>query len=158
MVKVEPNAWHLVDPGYLIHSACPLPSVGTRIYSTSYSRIELERIADHAVTLSTVQGENRRYRLTYKTIPVDESAFVRAWEASFLWEMMTYPIVSTVREGCQIYIQKGRVVVRSTDSSHVAELSQESLAVEIARRTGIAAEIVAKALSWLPSSTTRSSP
>lgn len=158
IVKLEPNAWHLVDPGYLIHFPCLLPSVGSQMYSTSHSRIELERIGECAVTLSTVQGADRRYRLTYKTTPVDESAFQLAWDASFSWEMMTYPIIATVREGSQIYIQKSRVVTRSLDSSQVAELPHDSLAVEIARMTGISTEIVARALACLPSKTMRRSP
>jgi arylamine N-acetyltransferase len=156
IVRLEPRAWHLIDPGYMINTPCQLPSstqdhqnmLALR-YELGHTRIELRPSVERGcVELYTIRGElPPRYRLTYKIEPVDQSAFETAWDRSFSWEMMTYPVLSVLEGDRHIYLQRNKLLVRSGSESMQITLSPEELALELGPRVGIAPEVLLRALT-----------
>lgn len=150
IVKLTPTEWSLIDPGYLIHQPAPLPTTGSKVVETPFNRLEL-RVASSPdrIELFTLDGTSSRSRLTYKVTPVDKALFQRAWDASFSWEMMTYPIVSGIRGKEQIYLQKNALLRRSPTYSKRQEMDTARLACEISQRLGIDLSLVQRALTLL---------
>ena len=147
------NDWHLIDPGYLIHSPCRIPASGVARYEQTFNAIELKvEQAPERISLSTLNldqsGElTYRYRLTYKTSPVDTAQFYAAWDRSFDWDMMGYPIISTISGDSQIYLQKRTLSIRSRENSTRIQLSDTDKIKEIALRSGISMDLIKRALT-----------
>jgi arylamine N-acetyltransferase len=141
----------LVDPGYLICTPIKIPASGSLEHTTSHSTLLLTRLpGEEKVDLATIEaGRPPRYRLTYKLEPVDDTAFKVAWERSFDWEMMTYPVISSVRGDSHLYIQKKSLTIRSQGRVERTHLTEEELAIEVSRRLSLSPEIVRKALLYL---------
>jgi hypothetical protein len=145
------EGWQLLDPGYLIFSPCIIPDSGSLHYELLLSSIELRLLEQSRLELYTtaldVSGSLRsRYRLTYKLAPVDPAEFARAWDRSFDWEMMTYPIVSAIREESLIYLQKDSLLVRSRNTTTRVALTDEQIVTELATRLGVSKDVVSRAL------------
>jgi arylamine N-acetyltransferase len=133
----------------------PSPESGTVRYTLPLGTIELRaedrpnRVAlftsqiDQAGTLTT------RYRLTYKTIPVDHADFSKAWERSFDWEMMRIPIVSAIVNDSHLCIQNNSLLIRSQTSSTRITLQNEELAREIANRLNFSLDVVRRVFAIL---------
>lgn len=150
IVKLTPTEWSLIDPGYLIHQPVPLPATGSHFVETPFNHLELRVTSSpDRIELLTLNETSSRSRLTYKITPVDEAHFQRAWDASFSWEMMTYPIVSGVRGSEQIYLQKSALLRRSSTGSERQEMDTARLACEISQRLGIDLSLVQRALTLL---------
>lgn len=90
-----------------------------------------------------------RYRLTYKTTPVDAESFDRAWERSFYWEMMTYPIISTIINEHHIYLQKNNLLLRGPLKSSRRTVDADTLVSELAPTLGICADVFRRALRYI---------
>jgi arylamine N-acetyltransferase len=160
LVALAPQSWHVIDPGYLIHTPCLLPKTASRAdlalrYALAHGAIELrptdtpERVDLYTIPSAVTQHTTTpRYRLTYKTTPVDPESFNRAWERSFSWEMMTYPIVSAVINDRHIYLQKKNLLVRSASESTRFTVTADTLVSELAPKLGISAEVLRRALSY----------
>jgi arylamine N-acetyltransferase len=152
---LESVSWHLIDPGYLITNPCKLPSSGTSRYTLPITSLELRALAPtDRVELYTTIGSSSasnplKYRLTYKTTPVDEETFHTAWDRSFDWEMMTYPIISSVIGDTQVYVQKNNLIVRSSTQSTKVTLDEGTLIREVGVKLGLAEEVVRQALTYL---------
>jgi hypothetical protein len=148
-------AWQLLDPGYLIFTPCTIPSSGTLRYDLPLTPIELvaspipERVELYTVTASPKGELIRKLRLTYKVRPVDELEFTIAWDRSFGWEMMQYPIISSLVGDTHVYFQKSALLLRSPSQSTREILTQERMLDEITQRLGISRDIVKRALSCL---------
>lgn len=141
---------HLLDPGYLITSPVPLPATGELRLRTAFNQIVLK--AQHGgeqVELHTVQQGQQSLRLTFTTSPVDHGEFLRAWDASFDWDMMNYPLLTRVAAGRQLYLNKNRLQVRTVADVERAEIAPERLVERIATEFGIAPEVAARALAVL---------
>jgi len=138
---------HLLDPGYLIVQPLPLFHEGERRFPTPFNELVL-RAQDNGRTLElwTAQSGRLTYRLTYKTDPCDSGAFLRAWAASFEWEMMCYPVLTQVRDGRQLYLQANRLQIRDQHSVQRLELDPEQLPARIAHEFGLAPAMVQQAL------------
>jgi arylamine N-acetyltransferase len=153
--RAHDRAWQLLDPGYLIYTPCPIPTAGSTLLELPVQPIRLEPSpCGSRVDLFTLRANERgaleaRYRLTYKLTPVDEPDFNRAWDRSFSWEMMRYPVVSLFSEGTQFYLQKDQLLIRSGTESRRVRLSREQIIEELSTKLGIDSPIVAKALSFL---------
>lgn len=148
------GAQHLIDPGYLIFSPVAIPLQGELTFETPFSTVRLTRVAalSEALELATVERDGRlRYRLTYKTTPVDEADFKVAWRRSFEWEMMTYPVISSISGDTQVYIQKSSLTLRSKGGSSRINLTQDALIHEVATRLSIDPVVVRRALGYLSS-------
>lgn len=138
---------HLVDPGYLIVDPVPLDTSGATRIRTPFNEVELApREGGGKIDLYTIQKGNRTFRLTFKNHPADPSEFMRAWDESFDWEMMQYPVLTRVAGDRQIYVQGRRLQVRSHEDVRREEIDVEALLEAIVRDFGIAPEIARRAL------------
>jgi hypothetical protein len=155
--RIEPGSWHLIDPGYLITTPCKLPVSGSARYTLPITTLELRALpATDYVELSTAIGAASptaplKYRLSYKTTPVDDQTFHTAWDRSFDWEMMTYPIISTVVGNTQVYIQKNNLIVRSITQSTKVTLDDATLIREVSAKLSLAEDVIRRALTYLRS-------
>jgi arylamine N-acetyltransferase len=140
---------HLLDPGFLIVDPIPISSSEQGI-ETGFKRLLLAPEGrDDRISLSTVRGNSKTYRLTYKTSPVEVGEFSRAWDASFDWEMMQYPLLTRTVASSQVYLRGSRLQVARTDSVEKCEMGREDMISKISREFCIRPEIVAHALSIL---------
>ncbi|HOW51462.1 MAG TPA: arylamine N-acetyltransferase [bacterium] len=137
---------HLVDPGYLIHRPVPFPQ-GTPVTADNrFNTVELVPVdGGRKVELYTKSGNDRKYRLTYKMTPVDGLTFGVAWESSFAWEMMAYPVLTRVTAAAHHYLQGGELRVRAGGKTARHRLSAEGSGHFIAEQMGISPDIIEKA-------------
>lgn len=137
----------LMDPGYLMCFPIALPSHEPVIISTEFNTIELVPLDNgKKVELHTSVKGNRKLRMTYKIRPVDDFAFAVAWEQSFAWEMMTYPVITRISAGEHQYLQDRKLSIRSGETTRRSELASDLQAEVICNTLGIHKEIVKKAL------------
>ncbi|MFP4164657.1 MAG: hypothetical protein ACLFQB_10135 [Chitinispirillaceae bacterium] len=137
----------LLDPGYLLFEPALLCPTESTVIETGTNIIELKPLMNgKRVELHTVYRKNRKLRLTYKIVPVDSVQFARAWESSFAWEMMTYPVLTRRSNGHQQYLQGNRFAVYSQNDSQRFELTSETRAGLISSTFGIDPSIIKKAM------------
>ena len=116
----------LLDPGFLILEPVALPRERPLRLSTPFNDLVLEpREAGGRVELHTIQEGRTAHRLTYRAGPADAGEFLKAWEESFDWDMMKTPLLTRVREGSQLYLHGGRLLVRTREGSTRTEISPE---------------------------------
>ncbi len=141
---------HLLDPGYLIVDPVPLDITdpGRRLV-TRFNQLQLVPGSSDRLELHTIEQENRRYRLTFKTSPVDAAQFQAAWDSSFDWDMMHYPLLTKVTEDQQLYMRGGHLQRRSPTDVRREDVPPEELAERIAREFNIHEEVIRKALAVL---------
>lgn len=154
------NQPHLVDPGYLITEPIPLDPTREQRRKTAFHELRLrpQENPNRLDLFTTVAdprnrqtGERTTYRLTFKTQPVDAGEFLRVWQESFAWEMMNYPVLTTVQAGAQHYLQGHRLQVRRHDSVERLVMADDSqLAEQMVREFGISADVVQQALRLFP--------
>ncbi|MBN1984257.1 MAG: arylamine N-acetyltransferase [Chitinivibrionales bacterium] len=143
---------HLLDPGYLIVNPIPLDITCSRVIKTSFNDLVLIPHTDSKkIDLCTEQNGERKYRLTFKTDPVDMGDFVKAWHGSFKNSMMRYPVVTRLVNDRQLYLQQDKLVERGRNFNQRRKLTQQESVIAIADKFGIDASIVRKALLMLQS-------
>jgi len=146
-VEAEP---HLLDPGFLIVRPIPLSGVPARNIDTGFNRLVIaagER-ADQ-FSLSTLRDGAETYRLTYKTNPVDQGEFLRAWDASFGWEMMRYPLLTRNAGAEQVYLRGSRLQITRAGLVESSEIAGENLAARIASEFRLNPSLIRQAFSIL---------
>lgn len=140
----------LLDPGFLINQPVRLPSLEPIIRSTGFNTIELvPHDAGRKVELFTIANKSRRSRLTYKINPLDGPTFGRAWERSFAWEMMTYPVLTRYSNGIQHYLQGNTLRIRKNGQTTRQTLSPDEEYEFISKTLGINKTVIKKAFSVL---------
>lgn len=140
----------LLDPGYLIHQPVYLPTTEPVTITSGFQTLELcPHDAGRRVELFTIANNNRRSRLTYKVAPVDGPTFGRAWERSFTWEMMTYPVLTRYADGIHHYLQGEQLRIRSAEGTTRRTLSADDEYVFISKTLGIHPTIIKQAFSAL---------
>jgi arylamine N-acetyltransferase len=146
LIIISANGPLLLDPGYLLFVPTLLPTDVPVFVDSGYNQIELIPLLNGSKVefYTTVKG-NRKLRLVYKSSPVDAIAFERAWEQSFAWEMMTYPVLTRVAAGQHHYIQGDKVSIRNSDRTERTLLTPDMKFDFIAKNMGINIEIVKKA-------------
>lgn len=146
LVLVQNAELLLLDPGYLIHTPIRLPTLTPVTVSTSFNTLELApRDAGQKVDLITIVNTDRRPRLTYKIALVDGQTFGRAWERSFAWEMMTYPVLTRYSNGVHYYLQGNQLRIRDQQRTTRRTLSPEERQAVMCQTFGLNKRIVAKA-------------
>lgn len=146
LMIVRPDGLLLLDPGYLLFTPVLLPREHSVSVQTGYNIIELVPLQNgEKVEFYTVVKGNRKLRLVYKVKPVDPVQFAQAWEQSFKWEMMTYPVLTRVSAGQHHYLQGKNLAVRSADGTKRSVLTPEMQASFISESMGINKDIVLKA-------------
>lgn len=140
----------LLDPGFLIHQPVRLPTTEPEIISRGFNTIELVPLeAGRKIDLVTVTGGSRRNRLTYRLSPVDAETFCLAWDRSFTWEMMRYPVLTRYQNGVHLYLQGDVLRIRNGEGTIKRYLSAEDQYEFITRKLGVDRGIVHRALSVL---------
>lgn len=138
---------HLVDPGYLIVDPIPLATPRELQLETSFNQVLLKPLdGGRRWELATSQQGRSTYRLTFKNEPADTGEFLRAWDASFAWDMMQYPVLTRVAGAQQLYIQGCRYQRRGREAVEHTELPWEQLGQRMVEEFGIAPELVRSAL------------
>lgn len=138
----------LLDPGFLIHQPTRLPTTEPLAQATDFNTIELlPQEAGQKIELVTVVKNSRRSRLTYKVSPVDGPTFGRAWERSFTWEMMTYPVLTRYSSGRHYYLQGNQLRIRDQQRTHKHILTPEEQHEFVTKTLGIHHDIFVKAFS-----------
>jgi arylamine N-acetyltransferase len=151
MVQVD-GAPHLLDPGFLIVDPIRLKNEGEHEIRTAFNSLVLAPEADrNRVSLSTVRRGSKTYRLTYKTSPVDEGEFLKAWDASFGWDMMKYPLLTSISGSKQIYLNGTRFQISDSDSVERRMVPTDNLVDDIAAEFHIHISLVARAVDLLRS-------
>ncbi len=146
LVIVEPKGLLLLDPGYLLFVPTLLPTQIPVQVETGYNKMELVPLFNGSkVELYTIVKGNRKLRLVYKTAPVASETFEKAWEQSFAWEMMTYPVLTRVSAGKHQYLQGNKLSIRTDSKTERMELTSESEMNFIVANLGINKKIVKKA-------------
>ncbi len=138
---------HLLDPGYLVLKPLPLPGTEDleQVVPTTFNELILRhREQGSKIELHTRQQGALNHRLTFKPEPAGEHEFLEAWDASFGWDMMRYPLLSRVCDGNQLYLQGARFQRRSREEVARSELST---AGDIACSFGLEEGLVEKALA-----------
>lgn len=141
---------HLLDPGYLLVNAIPFPKQEELIIPTSFQEVKLTpETSGSRVQLVTIHPDRSAHRLTYKTDPVDTGTFLRAWDESFDFDMMSYPVLSRVADGKQYYLQKQSLLIRSRESSERINLEPGKMVETIHTVFGIDPYLAEKSLQVL---------
>ncbi len=137
----------LLDPGFLLFAPIAVPRERPVFFDTGYNRIELRPVSGGArLELFTSVKGNRKLRLTFKVEPVSDAAFGNAWERSFAFEMMTYPVLTHVKDGCHQYLQGNVLAIRNAQRTVRTVLTPDKQMEFIASSSGMDPAIVARAL------------
>ncbi len=144
------GAPHLLDPGFLIIRPIPLGAAEEREIATPFNRLVLNPAEDkNRIALSTIQNGSRTYRLTYKTSPADAGEFFKAWDTSFSFEMMRYPLLTRVSGNRQLYLRGSRFQTNGASSVKRQRVNANDLVSKIAEEFTIHPAVVRRALSIL---------
>jgi arylamine N-acetyltransferase len=148
LILVQPDGRILLlDPGYLLFAPLAVPYDQTVSIETGHNRIELVPLCGGTkIELYTIVKNNRKYRLVFKVCPVSDDAFGRAWERSFAFEMMTYPIITRQANGCHQYLQGNVLAERDANRTRRTILTPDKQIEFITRSLGIHHDIVTRAL------------
>ena len=141
---------YLLDPGYLIVDPIPIRQVAASlVVPTRFNQLELVPGQHNRLELFTIEQGNRRYRLTFKCDPADNRAFLQAWDASFGWEGMQYPVLTRVTEDQQRYLRGTRLQTKTRTEVHREDIPAAQLPSRIVQEFGISPSIVQRALDIL---------
>ncbi|MBL8824787.1 MAG: arylamine N-acetyltransferase [Planctomycetia bacterium] len=141
---------HLIDPGYLLVEPIPIPRDVIIHIPTSFNEVELIPDKTHnRMELKTLQHSQSTYRLTYKTDPVDTHQFLAAWDQSFQFDMMKYPVLSKIIDDKQMYLQKNHLLIRTKGESQRQEIEPGKMPETITTIFGIHPSLVVDALNLL---------
>lgn len=140
----------LLDPGYLLCAPVEVSTEQSVFIDTGFNRIELNPVSGGVrVELFTVVKSRRKLRLTFKMDPVSDEMFGNAWERSFAFEMMTYPILTRQHSGCHQYLQGTTLAVRNSECTVRTVLTPEKQIEFISCSLGIHRDIAVRALECL---------
>jgi arylamine N-acetyltransferase len=141
---------HLLDPGYLIVNPIPLHSEKKLHIKTGINDLILTPEENEGkISLHTVRGDKKTYRLTYRTSPVDTGEFCKAWDSSFQWDMMRYPLMTRTEGSRQIYLKGSRIQISGKDSLEKHHIPVDDLAGIITAEFRIHPSVVGRALTIL---------
>ena len=147
LIITTPAGMLLFDPGYLLCTPVAVPHHERVVIETGFNQIELNPIDNGArVELITVVKNNRKLRLTFKIAPVSDEAFGKAWEQSFAFEMMTYPVLTRTHNGCHHYLQGAQLAQRNSVRTQRTMLTRAAQIEYITTTFGIKRDLVIRAL------------
>jgi arylamine N-acetyltransferase len=148
LMIVQPGGDVLIlDPGYLLFAPVQIPKEQSVFFDTGFNRIELHPVnGGMRLELYTSVKGNRKLRLTFKLEPVSDAAFGKAWEQSFAFEMMTYPVLTRTVNGCHQYLQGNVLAMRDSQRTQRLMLTPEKQVEFFTASAGIDKNIVTRAL------------
>jgi|WetSurMetagenome_2_1015567.scaffolds.fasta_scaffold00017_43 arylamine N-acetyltransferase len=150
VMVVRNGTFLLCDPGYLLFSPVPIPRDQPAFFDNGFNRVELVPVAGGTrLELYTVVKGNRKLRLTFKVEPVSDDAFARAWERSFAFEMMSYPVLTRAQAGRHVYLQADTLAIRDSHTTRQTVLSPGEQIEFLTSGAGLQRDIVVKALEMV---------
>lgn len=155
--QVTPATEYLFDPGYLIFDPLPIPQpppfgTGTSFFPLVPNCVRLDRPSPEAMSLWTGgAGAPMKLRFDYPVEGVSVEEFKQHWNESFYREMMTYPVLNRLdrERGVQYYYQKGNLVTRDANGSHMERIEVASRVETLSRIFDLKPELVDRALRIL---------
>ncbi len=137
----------LLDPGYLLFAPVPVPVDAPSFFDTGFNRVELNPVSGGTrIELYTIVKGNRKLRLTFKLEPVGDEAFAGAWDRSFTFEMMSYPVLTRQVNGTHQYLQGNVLACRDSRRTERVTLTPEKQLDYICGSVRIHRDIVLQAL------------
>ncbi|HEX2955222.1 MAG TPA: arylamine N-acetyltransferase [Chitinispirillaceae bacterium] len=150
LAVVVPDGVYLLDPGFLLYHPVLFPSTAPVSVNTGYNVIELiPKENGSRIEMYTLVKGSRKLRLVYKSAFIDAVQFEKAWESSFAWEMMKYPVLTRVSASQHIYLQGDALSVRNAEKTNRQKMTVEEQYQFISGTMGINPEITRKALEIL---------
>ena len=148
LILVQPGGEVLIlDPGYLLFAPVQIPREQTAFFDTGFNRVELRPVnGGTRLELYTSVKGNRKLRLTFKLEPVSDAAFGKAWEQSFAFEMMTYPVLTRTVNGCHQYLQGNVLAMRDSQRTQRRTLTPEKQIEFFTASAGMDKTVVTRAL------------
>jgi arylamine N-acetyltransferase len=144
VVYLQERPW-LLDPGYLIIRALPIPETGSVVHQTPLRPVLLEK--DHlseGLNLSTLELDGPKHRYYLHGENCSTEAFIQYWKDSFSWNMMHSLLITRVIPEGRFYLHDRHA--RWFDrTSHRSETLREFFDDAVATHTGIDKEIVVQA-------------
>ena len=148
MVWVEDRPC-LIDPGYLLLTPVEIPAKNPMLVKNLFNTVKLIPKDGDKVDLYTLENKKEVYRLTFKANPADTAEFLKAWDSSFEWDMMNYPLLTRILNNEQIYLRGERLQFRSSVNIRKQELRDSQICDEIVRLFHIDEKIVRRAVGVL---------
>jgi arylamine N-acetyltransferase len=143
---------HILDPGYLITEPIPLAFEEERELRIGANKYILTPdIEKQKLSLSTERRGTRTNRLTYKIAPADIAEYQKAWDASFYWEMMHYPLLVHIVDSQQKYLRGAMLQISNSESVSRRTIPMEELIAKISEEFCIHSSVVAQAIFILKS-------
>jgi arylamine N-acetyltransferase len=136
----------LLDPGYLAFRPILLDPNNKTSAETIYNTIEVEPSTNGTFTLSTIYNGETKKRFTIKDTPVSDTEYFRCWQATFLWESLTYPVITLLTEEAHLYFQKEYLYVRKKSGSERIHVPKDKQPESFAKLFGINANVTKQAL------------
>jgi hypothetical protein len=137
----------LLDPGYLLFAPLRIPREQPVFFDTGFNRVELVPVPGGSrLELYTSVRNNRKLRLTFKMEPVSDETFGAAWERSFAFEMMTYPVLTRQLAGCHQYLQGNVLAIRDSQRTQRITLTPDKQVEFFSASAGMDKGIVTRAL------------
>jgi len=95
---------YFVDPGYLVGEPVELTGNPVRI-TTTFGVVELRPRQGERYDLFTLEGDDRKWRYTVKTVAVSHAVFMRYWQDSFALPMMNNMLLTRLTPEGHLYIK-----------------------------------------------------
>jgi arylamine N-acetyltransferase len=138
---------YLVDPGYLVGEPVELSGKPVRI-ETTFGVVEIRPREGHRYDLFTLEGDDRKWRYTVRTVPVSHAAFMRFWQDSFALPMMNNLLLTRLTPQGHLYIKNHHLRMKSP-SGKMNENIRNGFEERIAADFGIPPDVTARARGHL---------
>jgi arylamine N-acetyltransferase len=138
---------YLVDPGYLVGEPVELTPAPVRI-ATTFGVVELRPRQGERYDLFTLDGGDRKWRYTAKTVAVSHNEFMRHWQDSFALPMMNNLLLTRLTPEGHLYIKNHHLRMRGPQGK-ANENIRTDFESRIATEFGISPEITAQAREHL---------
>lgn len=138
---------YFIDPGYLVGEPVELTGTPVRI-ATTFGIVELRPRQGERYDLFTLEGQDRKWRYTAKTVAVSHAAFMRYWQDSFTLPMMNNLLLTRLTPEGHLYIKNHHLRMKGPQGK-VNENIRSGLEARIAAEFGIPGDITAQAREHL---------
>lgn len=140
----------LLDPGYLIFDPLKLPTTDAikEFFPLKPNWVELQK-QELNLLLFTGHLKQKHLRFSFDYLGCSESAFRKAWQDTFHFEMMEMPILNRLENEVQYYWQKDHLVVRTAEDSKIVTFPENEKIVQLSKIFKIDECLIEKALTIL---------
>lgn len=138
---------YLVDPGYLVGEPVELAGKPVRI-ETTFGVVEIRPRQGERYDLFTLEGDDRKWRYTVRTVPVSHAAFMRFWQDSFALPMMNNLLLTRLTPQGHLYIKNHHLRMKGAQGK-ANENIRSGFESRIAAEFGIPPDVTAQAREHL---------